>query len=558
MSSELIEAVSESSYHTYNFPLLPPEVVQRSILLDDFDIVALKRGRRDTLLDSTETRATDESRPDDVIGAAAVGSEIISRDAVIEETRGKKRARRKTTKGKEPIEPQQAQWILESADFPPGQVWLEPRPKKRPQPVTIPPQIAVGEVALRGDEMTTVNEPLSYDRDQVEIAAIILQKRRENELTQWRQRMLRQQQKHRGEPDREGSALEAKHDELSRRMELSAQGDLEDAARRGDNRSVDTSFPSVFGDDREETRVVKVQPDTRTGGDSTCDGLSRDDTSPDSDESDAEIQASETTSIFAAQRQQSSHRKQKQTAMRRAAIDRFDATARDTRLSTQPGRPDTTPLQPHSRSSPAHTEPSAHALASTSGIVVATAKESRPSSNGQHFFDAYRTDDEDMLARNLQLLSGHGNFVYTGSSTRPAENLTFPFYPFSSGLRELHEPRHGSHPESYPAAYPLPLSHSLPRASSPCTLSIPISNPAADTHQTTSTSTAIAAAAATVAAPNSIPTPDPTLPAPPQTKTTPSNVHMNMFTGQAREPGVIGGNYTPNNNAQRRNMFSNR
>lgn len=543
MSSELIEAARENSYGTCDFPFLSPDPAQRSDLLDDLDFANSKRIRRHTVLDSTDTRLHN------AVETTPGGLGVLERDAVVEEARGKKRARRKT-KVKDIKEPQAAQWVIESAEFPPGQVWLEPKPKRKPQPVVISPQqTATDEVVLRSEELTTMGEPLSYDKNQAEIAAIILQKRRENEVTRWRQRMLRQQQRHRREPDVASRVLEARHDELSRRIELSAQGGFEDSVPKGDDEVVEInrSLSVDFGEDR--AGVARARSEARTD----CDSAACDDRSRDGNESNTDCHAPHTTTTFATRRQSNLYRGLQQTAIGCVAADRGEDTARDTTKFTQPGSDTIPSLQLGPMSSAAGVIPAAPVLASSTPIVVATGKEPQPS-NSSHLFDAYRADDEDMLARNLQILSGHSNLAYTPSSAQA--HLEFPFYTSGSALHELHGLHRQNGSEGYSAPHTVQLMTAFPRTHSPSVAASAVPRTAADSQRSTTTTAIPAAAEDSIPISTPVQVSDSNVPV--QVKTKSSDIHMNMFTGQAREPGVIGGNYTPINNAHRRNMFSNR
>lgn len=136
-----------------------------------------------------------------------------------------KRSRRKGQKPPQDGDP----FIIEAISFPDQQPWLQVKPRRRKagidatkEPVLIPTSALPEE-----------GEVLSLNKDADRIAALIAQKRRENESSQFRQRMATQQRVHRGEPDKSEELIAASSDELKRKLELSAKGIFEDKAPDG-------------------------------------------------------------------------------------------------------------------------------------------------------------------------------------------------------------------------------------------------------------------------------------------------------------------------------------
>lgn len=141
-----------------------------------------------------------------------------------------KRGRKKKKKDKHIQLTQSDPFILEHMPFPKHQPWLEVKPRQRKAAV------AVGEITPvlpPESEAPDEGEALVLDKHADRIAALIAQKRRDNDSKQFRQRMALQQRLHRGEKDEQDKVIAASHDELKRKMELSAQGIFEENPPEG-------------------------------------------------------------------------------------------------------------------------------------------------------------------------------------------------------------------------------------------------------------------------------------------------------------------------------------
>lgn len=137
-----------------------------------------------------------------------------------------KRGRKKKSKQN----PQDGSWIQESFAFPAQQTWLKVKPRHRKAAVQVE---AVKEVAIPSSAAPDAGEALCLDKHADRIAALIAQKRQENESKLFRERMSLQQRLHRGEADHNDRLIAASHDELKRKMELSAKGIFEEQAPNG-------------------------------------------------------------------------------------------------------------------------------------------------------------------------------------------------------------------------------------------------------------------------------------------------------------------------------------
>ena len=125
---------------------------------------------------------------------------------------------------------QEEPWIQESFAFPAQQTWLKVKPRHRKVAV----EVATAEqVAVPASVAPDVGEALSLDKHADRIAALIAQKRRENDSKLFRERMSLQQRLHRGEADYRDKLIAASHDELKRKMELSAKGIFEEQPPSG-------------------------------------------------------------------------------------------------------------------------------------------------------------------------------------------------------------------------------------------------------------------------------------------------------------------------------------
>jgi len=120
-------------------------------------------------------------------------------------------------------------FVMEVIPFPDKQPWLQVKSRRRKAGV----ETMIEPVVVSAAELPEEGEVLSLDRDADRIAALMAQKRKENELRQFRRRMATQQRVHRGEPDQDEKVIAASSDELKRKLELSAKGVFEDKAPDG-------------------------------------------------------------------------------------------------------------------------------------------------------------------------------------------------------------------------------------------------------------------------------------------------------------------------------------
>lgn len=132
-----------------------------------------------------------------------------------------KRGRKK--RGNQPK--QSDPFIMEHMPFPEHQPWLKVKPRQRKAAVAVDDALPTLPPA---SEAPDEGEDLVLAKHADRIAALIAQKRRENDSKQFRQRMALQQRLHRGEQDESDKAIAASHDELKRKMKLSAQGIFEE------------------------------------------------------------------------------------------------------------------------------------------------------------------------------------------------------------------------------------------------------------------------------------------------------------------------------------------
>lgn len=116
-------------------------------------------------------------------------------------------------------------FIMENMTFPKHQPWLKVKPRQRRAAVQVNDSVPILPPA---SEAPDEGEALVLNKHADRIAALIAQKRRDNDSTQFRQRMALQQRLHRGEKDESDQAIAASHDELQRKMKLSAQGIFEE------------------------------------------------------------------------------------------------------------------------------------------------------------------------------------------------------------------------------------------------------------------------------------------------------------------------------------------
>lgn len=144
--------------------------------------------------------------------------------------------RRRRRKGDQP--PSADPFILEHMPFPKHQKWLKVKPRQRKAAVEVSDTVPVLPPA---SEAPDEGEALVLNKHADRIAALIAQKRRDNDSTQFRQRMALQQRLHRGEKDESDQAIAASHDELQRRMKLSAQGIFEERPPDGNELDIRTS-----------------------------------------------------------------------------------------------------------------------------------------------------------------------------------------------------------------------------------------------------------------------------------------------------------------------------
>lgn len=152
-----------------------------------------------------------------------------------------KPTRRKET---EPVT-QGSTFIQESFEFPEKQTWLKPRPRQRRGVMNSPDDTTL--FPLPQSKAPEKGEALSLDKHADRIAALIAQKRRENDSKLFRERMSTQQRLHRGVDDQD-RLIAASHDELRRKMELSAKGIFEEKPPDGKELEfvlVESSIPAV-------------------------------------------------------------------------------------------------------------------------------------------------------------------------------------------------------------------------------------------------------------------------------------------------------------------------
>lgn len=144
--------------------------------------------------------------------------------------------RRRRKKGDQPQSSDP--FIHEHMPFPKHQPWLKVRPRQRKAAVEVNDTVPILPPA---SEAPDKGEALVLNKHADRIAALIAQKRRDNDSTQFRQRMALQQRLHRGEKDESDEAIAASHDELQRKMKLSAQGIFEERPPDGNELELRTS-----------------------------------------------------------------------------------------------------------------------------------------------------------------------------------------------------------------------------------------------------------------------------------------------------------------------------
>jgi len=137
---------------------------------------------------------------------------------------------RRGRKKKSKQNPHNGSWIQESFAFPAQQTWLKVKPRHRKVAVEVE---AVKTVTGPSSAALDAGETLCLDKHADRIAALIARKRQENESKLFRERMSVQQRLHRGEADHNDRLMAASHDELKRKMELSAKGIFEEHAPNG-------------------------------------------------------------------------------------------------------------------------------------------------------------------------------------------------------------------------------------------------------------------------------------------------------------------------------------
>lgn len=144
-------------------------------------------------------------------------------------------------------------FILEHRPFPKHQPWLKVKPRQRKAAVEVNDSVPV---PVPASEAPDEGEALVLNKHADRIAALIAKKRRDNDSTKFRQRMALQQRLHRGEKDDSDQAIAASHDELQRKMKLSAQGVYEERPpeipepdlRTSDRSSLESAEELVAGD----------------------------------------------------------------------------------------------------------------------------------------------------------------------------------------------------------------------------------------------------------------------------------------------------------------------
>ena len=154
-------------------------------------------------------------------------------------------------------------FVQESFSFPEQQTWLKPKPRQRRAAVE-----AVKDIPRPSSQAPDQGEALSLDKHADRIAALIAQKRRDNESKMFRERMSVQQRLHRGEQDSNDRMIAASHDELKRKMELSARGIFEECPPDGkepefaSSEAVTIVAPTTQASESQPATPQNIVPDT--------------------------------------------------------------------------------------------------------------------------------------------------------------------------------------------------------------------------------------------------------------------------------------------------------
>lgn len=179
-----------------------PRIDVRQTISEDTRAVLSAREGGQTRVDDFDSR---EAEQDDHVAVAGRARRSKKIGPVISEARG-------------------AQFIQEPFSFPERQIWLKTKPRQRRGAAAA----AVQDVVLPSQEAPGEGETLSLAKHADHIAALIARKRLENESRSFRERMVLQQRLYRGEEDVHDKLIAAGHNELKRKMELSARGIYEE------------------------------------------------------------------------------------------------------------------------------------------------------------------------------------------------------------------------------------------------------------------------------------------------------------------------------------------
>lgn len=124
--------------------------------------------------------------------------------------------------------------IQETFSFPTKQTWLTPKPRNRQGPLPAEVSLSSDKTGLSGDEVHRPQDgTLVLGKDTDKIAALIAQKRKDNEAQLFRERMFQRQRLYQG-TNSQDRLIAASHEELKRRMEMGARGIFEQKEDRLD------------------------------------------------------------------------------------------------------------------------------------------------------------------------------------------------------------------------------------------------------------------------------------------------------------------------------------
>lgn len=124
--------------------------------------------------------------------------------------------------------------VQETFQFPEKQIWVQPRPRNRRQQLAAKISQTADSPHPPKDAGEPEDDTLVLGKDSAKIAALIAQKRKNNEARLFRERMRRRQRLHHGTTE-EDRLIVASHDKLRRKMELSAKGVFEEKTTEPNN-----------------------------------------------------------------------------------------------------------------------------------------------------------------------------------------------------------------------------------------------------------------------------------------------------------------------------------